>query len=229
MNKSKNNKSYSQYGQDIYVYSTFFIGEKNGFFVEVGADDGVDKSNTLFFENIGWKGICVEPSPVRFKSLQKNRGCVLINKAIHTEIKDFDFIDIVGYGKGLSGIIESYHPKHFERIETETTDNKEPISKTKIKVSSIPLSEVLEMNNVNFINYLSVDVEGGEHEVLKSIDFEKVLIDVIGVENNYGNEIIKTFLFERGYRYHAAVGSDDIYIREGLKMKRQSIFSKLFK
>ena len=228
MFKIKKNKSYSQFGQDKYVYSSFFKGKKDGFFIEVGVDDGVDKSNTLFFEEIGWKGICIEPSPIRFKSLERNRNCILVNKAIHVEKKDFDFIDIVGYGKGLSGIVENYNLEHFERIEKETTNNKNTISKSKIKVSSIPLSEVIETNKVRHISYLSIDVEGGEQDVLKSINFDSVLIDVISVENNYEDKLIKVFLSERGFKYHTKIGIDDIYLRKGLKIKKQSIFSKLF-
>ncbi len=56
-------KFYSQAGQDQFLFEHFFRGKRNGVFVEVGAFDGEQFSNTLFFERVmGWKGLCVEPS-----------------------------------------------------------------------------------------------------------------------------------------------------------------------
>lgn len=63
---------YSQAGQDLWVLQT--AGNK-GFFVDIGAHDGIESSNTYALEKHGWTGICVEPNPVSFAALRNNRSC----------------------------------------------------------------------------------------------------------------------------------------------------------
>lgn len=117
---TKKLKFYSQYKQDEWLYNNFFKDKENGVFLEIGADDGIDKSNTLFFEEqLGWKGMCIEPSPERFNMLKNNRKCICENYALSDEIKEVDFLDISGWGKGLSGIIEKYDNRHKIRIAEE--------------------------------------------------------------------------------------------------------------
>ena len=60
-------RSYSQYGQDDYVRERLLPGP-HGYFVDIGADDGVDRNNTYAFELTGWTGLCIEPSPVRCRA-----------------------------------------------------------------------------------------------------------------------------------------------------------------
>ena len=107
-------KFYSQYNQDKWLYETYFKDKKNGVFLEIGADDGIDKSNTKFFEDtLNWTGMCIEPSPDRFKLLELNRQCVCENVAISNTVGSVEFLDISGWGKGLSGIVDKYDPKHI--------------------------------------------------------------------------------------------------------------------
>ena len=100
-------KYYSQFGQDKFCYENFFINKEDGFFLEIGALDGIKFSNTYFFEKRGWKGICVEPSPKKFSLLEKNRNCICEQLAVSdVSGEKFSFMDIHGYGEGLSGIVE---------------------------------------------------------------------------------------------------------------------------
>lgn len=72
-------KSYSQAGQDTFVYDLF--GD-TGFFVDIGAEDGITHSNTYALGLMGWDGICVEPDPASFQELHRNRSCLRFNTAI---------------------------------------------------------------------------------------------------------------------------------------------------
>ena len=63
-------KFYNQFGQDKYCLHHFLRETTTGFFLEIGADDGVDKNNNLFFEEtLGWNGICIGPSPARSRDI----------------------------------------------------------------------------------------------------------------------------------------------------------------
>jgi len=207
---SQQMESYSQYGQDIYCYNNFFKKTQHGVFVEIGADDGVDKSNSLFFEKIGWTGLCIEPSPSRFKLLSRNRKCLCENIAISDSNKQVDFLDIKGWGKGLSGIIENYTQKHISRISSELTNKKNDGYKT-TTVQCRPLKTVLVKYGITHIDLCSIDTEGSELDIIKSIDFRTVFIDVFCIENNYSSREMKLFLSKHGYDLVEYIAVDEIY------------------
>ena len=191
---------YSQWKQDKFLFENFFQNLKNGVFVDIGAHNGVTFSNSLFFNNLGWKGICVEPVPRIFKELEKNRpNSININCAICETEGEMDFISLEGYTEMLSGIMKFTDPRHFKRIQGElyTCGGSYEI----IKVKTRRLESLLEENNITYINYLSIDVEGAEESVIKSINFNKVFIDIIEFEDNYSDnsDFIKKYLDEKGF------------------------------
>ena len=111
---------HSQSNQDRYLNENYFNGKRCGFFVDVGAHDGVSISNTLFFEReLGWKGICIEPIPDIFKSLSENRISLCINACAYNRNTVVEFKHISGYSEMLSGIVSSYNPLHNRRISNE--------------------------------------------------------------------------------------------------------------
>ena len=187
--------SYSQSGQDIFLNEHIFKGFKNGTFVDVGAYDGKEGNNTLFFEeNFNWTGINIEPLPSVFEKLKINRPkCINMNVAIDKEDnQEKDFIENQGYTAMLSGLKEHYDTRHLERLDRE---NKEYNVKSQtIKVKTRRLHSILEEKKIDRIHYLSIDVEGAERAVLGTIDFSKVFIDVIGFENNFWDSSIKTMI-----------------------------------
>jgi FkbM family methyltransferase len=193
---------YSQDKQDNYLENKIFKGYKNGFFVDVGAHNGKSFNNTLYFEETNnWKGINVEPLKDVYNVLISNRpNCININCAICNNDGETEFICNAGYSEMLSGIKDSYDPRHKHRLQKEIKD-RGSTSKI-IKVETKKLETICDSNSISHINYLSIDVEGGEFEVIKSINFDKVFIDVIGFENNYGDTSIPIvkYLEDRNYK-----------------------------
>ena len=191
---------YSQDGQDEFV-NNIFNGLKYGFFVDVGAHDGIKFNNTLFFENkMDWIGINIEPIKSVYDLLVKNRNrCININCAIDEKDGKSNFILNEGYTEMLSGLEKYYDERHLERLqrELETMSGKSTI----VEVSTFRLDTILNMCSVSHINYLSIDVEGAEYGVVKSINFDNVFIDVIGFENNYEDvsENIVLYLKNNGF------------------------------
>jgi len=173
-------KSYSQYGQDVALYNNFFKDKKNGYFVEIGAFDGLLLSNTYLFEERGWDGVCVEPMNDAFEQLKKNRKCKCFNYAVTNRDDEYlDFCKITGFNNMLSGVIDSYDDKHKERILRECPQLG---TKEKIKVKNIQFNDLITETTIDL---LSVDTEGGEDALLNSIDMVKYKIDVILIEDNY--------------------------------------------
>lgn len=178
---------YSQDNQDKYLETNFFKGYKNGIFVDVGAHDGISFNNTLYFEkNNNWTGINIEPIKSVFDKLVINRpNSININCAVCNNDGETEFICNSGYTEMISGIKDNYDSRHWQRLQHENTYTN---SNTDIiKVNTKKLETILNENQITHINYLSIDVEGAEFEVVKSINFNKVFIDIIGFENNYND------------------------------------------
>ncbi len=116
---------------------------------------------------------------------------------------------VSGYAQMLSGLIDSYDPLHVARIEKEVHAHGGD-SKI-IDVPCYRLRDILRLRKISYVDYLSVDTEGSEFEVLQSIDFNETSIDLISVENNYKDDKIKNFLKTYNYAKIASIGGDDIY------------------
>ncbi len=210
---------HSQYGQDRFVRETFFPNQETGLFLDIGADDGVDRNNTLFFERLGWTGLCVEPSPSRFPALVRNRRCECLNVAVSATPGEVEFLDITGWGKGLSGIVKNYDPRHLERIARETTDNPATRSKTVVRVPALTLGNLLQARGLSAIDYCSIDVEGSEGDVLASVDWSAVRFGVVTIEDNYGEADVRRVMEAHGYALAATLGQDLVFSGPDLRVR----------
>lgn len=202
---------YSQFGQDKFVYEHFFLEKTEGIFIDIGAHDGISFSNTKFFEELGWTGICVEPIPEVFNQLKSNRLCACIQACVGSKRGKGIFLRCRGYTEMLSGLFNEYDPRHLERIKQEQRIYNGSLEK--IEVDIYTLNDLLEQNGISYVDYLSVDTEGNELSILQSIDFSRFKIKVIDVENNYkdnGNELFN-FLFSKNYKHFATIGCDEIF------------------
>jgi FkbM family methyltransferase len=192
----------SQYLQDKFLEENVFKGFKNGFFFDVGAHDGLNINNTLYFEKFNnWTGVNIEPMKNIYDRLVINRpNCINLNIAISNNDGNAEFIYNTGYTEMLSGLKDTYDQRHFNRLNNE---NLQFGSKTDtINVITNKMETICNNHNIEHMHYLSIDVEGAEFEVIKSINFDKVFIDVIEFENNYpdnSKEIIE-YLLNKNYK-----------------------------
>lgn len=113
----------------------------------------------------------------------------------------------------LSGIEALYDPRHIERIRREIECMGG--SARLIEVPCCLLNPELEKYNIYYIDFLSLDTEGGEINILKSINYEKFYIYAITVENNYGTSEIRKFLESKNFQFITILGgADEIYINK---------------
>lgn len=169
--------SRSQLFQDI--LPLFFLGPiENGFFIEVGVGNGVTNSNTYLLEDkFQWNGILVEPNPLFHTSICENRKAVLVKHAIASKGTEKVTLNVTLNGE-LSFIANSYIAASPRRNIDQ-----------RFEVQSKTLNDILVENYApTKIDFLSIDVEGFELEVLNGIDFSKYIFFVISVEHNYNSE-----------------------------------------
>ena len=197
---------FSEAGQDMLVKDNFFKNQKSGFFLEIGAFDGIEGSNCYHFEKfMNWQGIAIEASPLQFEKLKKNRNCKLMNIAIGSENKQVEFYEVVEGFTQMSGINNLNFKDSFERIKKNSNSK---INKINIECKTfeklIPSDQIIDL--------ISIDIEGNESDVLKSINFDKYQIKVIILENKTPKELsYLKFFKEKNFYYFDRVGMDEIY------------------
>jgi FkbM family methyltransferase len=168
----------SQCGEDEFLHNRYFKNKSSGTYIELGALDGTLYSNTKFFEDImGWTGILIEPHPLKFQSLVKNRPRnYLFNNVVSTIQSEVSFRLFVDNYAGVSGVENTLPYEHFENFFNKVND-------PQARINLIPrtLTSIVKETQFKHIDLLSLDVEGHEYEVLMSWDFS-VPIDVILIE-----------------------------------------------
>ncbi len=201
---------FSQGGQDKYVAEHLLPDVQQGFFVDIGAHDGITFSNSYYFEKKGWSGFAIEPNPKIFANLVANRNCQLINAGIGSEETKQTFRAIEDPVSMLSCFIDNIDIRHIQRIEEEVLHAN--CKYTDIEVSCISFNKLLSNKNIKKIDYLSIDVEGLEFEILKSIDFQNLEIAAVSVENNYKDYRIPEIMERANFKLMAMIGDDNIFL-----------------
>jgi FkbM family methyltransferase len=192
-------------------YVLSLIGDKkNGVFIDVGAYDGDRVSNSIYFEDIlEWSGVCIEPNPNAYTKLIKNRNCVCINAGVTDIESELPFYKVSGHAEMLSGFMSYISKEHIDRINIEISRHGGETELVNVK--TVKLEDVIKDNNLTNIDYLSIDTEGNELNVLKSINFDNCRITYISAENNDRTEDVKEFLKSKGYDFLNNICGDDIY------------------
>ena len=202
----------SQIGQDKFI-DEYFDKKEGLTFLDIGAHDGVSISNTFFLEKERkWKGICVKAQPSEFQKLKSNRNCTCVNVAVSDYNGETDFIYVEGYANMLSGISDDYNLSHMQRIRNEVSTYGGAINTIKVPVRT--LQSILDEHNTHEIDFCSIDTEGSEFNIIKSIDFDKTEIKVFIIENNYGEKNIEEFLVEKGYYLYKKIEWDDVFVKK---------------
>lgn len=205
--------SRSYQGQDLFVLDVL-AGLRGGFFLDSGASDGINGSNTLLLETeFGWRGICVEPNDELFSRLASARRCICVNCCLYDRPCDVAFLQGAGV---FGGIVEEYEPRLLDYARSMIASRggapggDGAVSKRARTIRSI----FREHAAPRVIDYWSLDTEGSELSLLRSFPFDEHIVRVLTVEHNLtpARERIRDFLERRGYRRVRALGIDDGYV-----------------
>jgi FkbM family methyltransferase len=205
--------SKSQLRQDLFVLSELGF-KRNGYFVEFGATNGVDLSNTHLMEaKFGWDGILAEPAKIWHSSLKNNRSAAIETDCVWRSTGEtllFNEVNDENHSGELS-TIDSFSNADIHREVRKTTSNK-------YGVQTISLSDMLKKHNApKEIDYLSIDTEGSEYEILSNFDFSEYDIKLITCEHNYTplRDKIHALLSKNGYERKFSNFSlfDDLYVK----------------
>lgn len=193
LEKNGGKDSKAQLKQDVFalIENDF---KRDGFFVEFGAANGVYLSNTHLLEKeFGWRGILAEPARMWHAELRRNRSCAVETDCVWTNTGETLSFDMTEDGE-YSTISD------FSQTDIHAAARKQ---KTTYDVQTISLLDLLRKYDAPpVVDYLSVDTEGSELQILKSFDFSTYRFNVISVEHNYtdNREALRILLEGNGYR-----------------------------
>ena len=200
----------SHTGQDAWVAEVLRF-KRDGFFLDFGGFEGLLHSNSFYLEKfLGWQGLLVEPNPKPYRSACAVRSCVTINAALYPESRrSIEFTD----SHGFSSLLEHQDSDSNRHVRRE-------ISAGVIRVDTINPTELLSRFQVpDYIDYLSLDVEGGELDVINNIDMDRYHIALMSIEHNHQCEkqtAIRKYLLKRGYQVIEHWNDDLFYHSEHL-------------
>jgi FkbM family methyltransferase len=234
----------SQMGQDLFLNRWLFKDRGPGFFVDVGAFDGDLGSNTAFFEKrLGWKGIAFEPNPPAYAALRRTRSCEAIQGCAYNRNGEVKFLalaekdqrqrtqDVLRPANLSSLALDPHHGAVMLSGIREHIDNMPRVDQASelwnleqelVTVPCHRIDSVLEGSGVRTVDYLSIDVEGAELQVLQGIDFAKFHVNVIGVERSATFPDVYRLLTEAGFDYHGLLFFDEIFVHRAPRFTWQS-------
>jgi len=205
---------YSQQNQDYVIFNELFKNRNFGLFCDIGASHPLKFSNTIIFEENGWTGVAFDPLRGMSGLWQKHRKARFFNLAVSDCEGKVEFCVVDSVGE--LGSVENMH-SHLKSAGGHNLDVAEEL----ISVDVMKLSSILDREKISKIDYMSIDVEGSELNVLRGIDWKNIHIDVISVENNrgehwlLGDPEIREFVTSKGYSLYARMlGLDDIYVHD---------------
>lgn len=216
-------KYYSQCGEDKYLNDTFFKGKKNGTFIELGALDGIIYSNTKYFEDThGWRGILIEPHPVAYPCLVENRGSVpgnyVFNNLVssNTEPLPFRYLNTGPYGAAVSGVDSTL----MAQVRRDYFHSGNDYINCVQMMRPRSLADIVAETGLTHIDFLSLDVEGHELEVLTSFHFS-VPVDLILIEALDKDKAVlcNKYLTDHGYVLCGHVKDvDEVYLHNSCQL-----------
>ena len=222
---------YSQFNQDE-IINILLENKKEGVFIDIGAYDGITFSNSYFFEKSNnWTGICFEPNPIIFKNLAEVRNCTLIKGGVSVKNATLTYKRFSGNQdlEMLSGFSDFFTEEQLLRIEKELGEEKNSSTEI-IEVQTHSLNDLLKEKQISKIDYCSIDTEGGEFDILKTINFDDTYFATLSIEDNCDSKEVIEYMNLKGFEFQFLWKCDLFFInkKENVKLTSKLKLSKYY-
>lgn len=208
MEQARTDTFRAQHGEDRWL-DDFFGHTRRGFFVEVGAYDGVNLSNTYHFEQLGWTGILVEPDPKKAANCRASRPgsktceCAAVGSP---EVSEITFFQVEDGGVFSTTKLTDDHARRITNMG---------LAPAPMRVAAKTLDAILEEAGAPAVDFVSIDVEGAELEVLGGFDIRRWRPAVVVIESNtkFRLPAVRDYFVSHGYAFHHSIDVNDFYLR----------------
>jgi FkbM family methyltransferase len=197
-------KSYAQFGEDLRLHALF--GDDQGVCVEVGGHDGVSGSMSLYFEEMGWTCLVVEPIPELAAAIRARRRCLVAEAAADE-------------AEGEATLLVPEGSETFATLDNDNT-RRSRIGELqgemrKVRVRTRRLDDLMADAGVSRVDFISIDVEGNELNVLKGLSLDRWNPRFLILEDNSfcRDRSIPDHLRLQGYRLMRIWGVNHWYCR----------------
>lgn len=178
---------------------------RSGFYVEIGAWNGYKKNSTIVLERLAWDGVCVEPTPTSFAELKNNRTCRCLNVAVFDHVGEMEFV-VFRDRPEWNGIAKTFDQAHARKAQEKYGQE--------IEIIKVPCVTWAELELPRRIDYLQVDVEGAELQILGTVPWQEVDIEYICLEDNAsmtGDYTYRNYMRDLGYEILRQDHQDFLY------------------
>jgi FkbM family methyltransferase len=197
--------SYAQNREDI-ILNGFFKDIEKGFYVDVGANHPTVDSVTKMFYEHGWRGINVEPNQRLYKLLKQDRPeDINLNVGVSSRAGKLTLREYP-VGHGLSTFSKDMQKEYLEHPSTVTKDYKD------YEVDVVTLRDIFKKYDVKTINFVKIDVEGYEYEVIVGNDWDKYRPQVVCIEANHIIKDWRPLLKQANYLFTFFDGLNEYYV-----------------
>lgn len=200
---------HGQFETDRHI-SQYFESDFKGTCIDVGAENPIIGNNTYYFEKIGWDVYCIEANPNQFQRLKETRQKAFSFACGCENLENVDFTVCSIQGGTNQGAVSSL--KIDERLLSDHIQYGPILEKVKVNVKT--LDSFLEEEKIKKIDFISIDTEGTEIDVLKGLDIEYYCPKLFVIENNYNYDEIEMYLKKFGYIKDKRIEVNDFYIKK---------------
>ncbi|KAL4427674.1 hypothetical protein ABPG75_001763 [Micractinium tetrahymenae] len=189
----------SQFGEDRWLYNNLFFNRRNGFYVEMGAMGGMEISNSWWlYKAANWTGLLIEANPGLYGDLARDRSDSI---CVHAAVCG-DFRTVHWYSAGNTGGIWELMADGFKKMHHKDMDDAKAVSLPEFPC--VPMQWIFDRFGIAYVDLWSLDVEGAELEVLRTVDFSRMDIKVLIVEldghSKEKDQGVKDLLAGAGYQ-----------------------------
>lgn len=186
---NKNKISYSQYCEDIFIDRLLnYKGE--GFYVDVGANHPCFLNNTKIFSDRGWTGINIEPNIVNYKIFNEVRPKdINLNIGISSKDGFFDFYNF------KEDTLSTFSPEIAENL---LNNGRQLVSKENVKLRR--LSSIFNEYKIKDVDFITIDTEGNDEDVIMSNDWDKYRPKIVCVEDNFNSRNLQKLFKKYNYK-----------------------------
>lgn len=198
----------AQDGEDL-LLAQFFGYKPTGYFIEIGAYDGLYLSNSYCFEQLGWRGLLVEPLPNQAAACKVNRpGSVVVQAALGSHAGHVTLTELVGeaafetlsYVGNPAGAMSK-----AQRLNSQTRTHQVPLRTFE------EVAQEAGLRPGQAIDFISIDCEGMDFEILQSIDLAKWQPHLLIIESN--EQAVGDYLARHGYQAMLRIRANTIFSR----------------